>query len=377
VDLHGLLGLDDPMGFFICLIGFSLQLWMARKNKWFFLGNLLFAAFFFVTFLSISEYIFRPVANVFPHRLFSWVAGLTTLWCVLMMVVWAGITLRDRIPGFNPRRRELFRASTVAICAAPVAVAAFGILTRKSFTVKEVEVKLPRLPRDLQNLRLVQVSDIHMGEFYSEKDLVHVVDAANELRGDLAIVTGDMITNAGDPLEACLKQLSRLKSTSGIWGCLGNHERYAHVENRATSHAAALGINFLRSKAVPLKFGGSTLNLVGVDYQSMHTPYLIGTEKLIAPGEFNLLLSHNPDVFPVAARQGFDFVLSGHTHGGQINVEILDKNLNMAEFITPYTKGLYNKAASAIYVNSGIGTIGIPIRLGAPAEITLIKLCAS
>ena len=109
----------------------------------------------------------------------------------------------------------------------------------------------------------------------------------------------------------------------------------------------------------------------------MHTPYLIGTEKLIASGEFNLLLSHNPDVFPVAARQGFDFVLSGHTHGGQINVEILDKNLNMAEFITPYTKGLYNNAASAIYVNSGIGTIGIPIRLGAPAEITLIKLCAS
>jgi uncharacterized protein len=70
-------------------------------------------------------------------------------------------------------------------------------------------------------------------------------------------------------------------------------------------------------------------------------------------------------------------VLAGHTHGGQINFEIFDKNLNIADFLTPYTKGLYRVATSAIYVNSGIGTIGLPIRLGAPPEITLIKLCAS
>ena len=119
------------------------------------------------------------------------------------------------------------------------------------------------------------------------------------------------------------------------------------------------------------------MNLVGVDYQPLHSDYLVGTEELVSVGDFNLLLSHNPDVFPVAASKGFDLVMAGHTHGGQINVEILDHNLNAADFLTPYTKGLYTQTASSIYVNSGIGTIGIPIRLGSPPEITLLRLCAS
>jgi uncharacterized protein len=377
VELRGFLGLSDPVGFLICLTGFSLQLWIARKNQWLFLGNLLFVAFFFVTFLAVDEYAFPRYSRMIPYPWWIWIAAMTMAWCMCMAAVWFGLTVRNRIPAFNQSRRDLFRASTVAIAAAPFAVAAFGIFARKHFDVKEVEVKLPRLPRDLHNLRLVQISDIHMSQFYSEKDLIYVIDAANELRGDLAIVTGDLITESGDPLDACLKQLSRLKNTSGIWGCLGNHERYAGVEGYATARGAAMGINFLRSKATPLKFGNDTLNLVGVDYQSMHDPYLVGTGQFVEPGHFNLLLSHNPDVFQVAARQGFDFVLAGHTHGGQINVEILNKNFNLADFVTPYTRGLYTEATSAIYVNSGIGTIGIPVRLGAPAEITLIKLCAA
>jgi hypothetical protein len=92
---------------------------------------------------------------------------------------------------------------------------------------------------------------------------------------------------------------------------------------------------------------------------------------------FNLLLSHNPDVFPVAAAKGFDLTLSGHTHGGQINFEILGRNLNITDFFTPYTKGLYTQPTSSIYVTSGLGTIGMPVRLGAPPEITLIRLCNS
>jgi hypothetical protein len=99
-------------------------------------------------------------------------------------------------------------------------------------------------------------------------------------------------------------------------------------------------------------------------------------ELLREPGAFHLLLSHNPDVFPVAARKGFDLTLAGHTHGGQVNFEILEQQLNVARFYTPYTYGLYREASRAIYVTSGIGTVGVPMRLGAPPEVALIKLCA-
>src|ERR1017187_4567140 len=88
----------------------------------------------------------------------------------------------------------------------------------------------------------------------------------------------------------------------------------------------------------------------------------------------NVLLQHNPDVFPAAARQGYNLLLAGHTHGGQVTVEILDQSINPARFFTPYVYGLYRKRNPAAYVTRGIGTIGIPARIGAPPEISLLRL---
>ena len=95
---------------------------------------------------------------------------------------------------------------------------------------------------------------------------------------------------------------------------------------------------------------------------------------MLSPGALNVLLSHNPDVFPVAAQQGWDFTLAGHTHGGQVNFEILHYGMNVARFYTPYVYGLYTAGRSSIYVTRGIGTIGMPARLGAPPEISVLRL---
>lgn len=90
----------------------------------------------------------------------------------------------------------------------------------------------------------------------------------------------------------------------------------------------------------------------------------------------NVLLSHNPDVFPVAAEKGFDLTIAGHTHGGQITVEILGDAVNFARFYTPYVYGRYEQQEKFIYVSRGLGTVGMPVRVGAPPEVSLIKLCA-
>jgi predicted MPP superfamily phosphohydrolase len=114
-----------------------------------------------------------------------------------------------------------------------------------------------------------------------------------------------------------------------------------------------------------------------VDYQRFNSHYLEGAEQLIAPGAVNILLSHNPDVFPVAAAKGYDLTIAGHTHGGQVNFELLHQNWNVARYFTPYVLGLYQEGKSSVYVSSGLGTIGVPMRLGAPPEISLIRLCAT
>jgi predicted MPP superfamily phosphohydrolase len=172
-------------------------------------------------------------------------------------------------------------------------------------------------------------------------------------------------------------QLARLRADAGVYGCMGNHETYAGIESYVEQNGARMGMNFLRRRAVQLPFGQAVLNLAGVDYQRRGRPYLKAARQFVAPGAFNVLLSHNPDVFPVAAGQGYRLTVSGHTHGGQVRVEILREDLNIARFFTPYVDGLYRQDNSAIFVSRGIGTIGLPARLGAPPEVALLQLCRS
>ena len=277
----------------------------------------------------------------------------------------------------DPGRRRALNAVGNVLMASPFVLIGYGALVQRTdFRVRELDVEIPGLPHDLDGLRLLQISDIHLSAFLSEAELARVVDAAVELRPHLALITGDLISFRGDPLDGCIRQLARVKADAGVFACMGNHERYAGVERVAEEAAARVGIRFLRHRAQPLRFGDSTLNLAGVDYQPMggRKTYLRGAERLVVPGACNVLLSHNPDVFPVAAAQGYNLLLAGHTHGGQVTVEILDRGINPARFFTPYVYGLYRAGTSVAHVTRGIGTIGIPARIGAPPEISVLRL---
>jgi predicted MPP superfamily phosphohydrolase len=250
-------------------------------------------------------------------------------------------------------------------------------LPRRWLKQVEVNVRVPGLPKDLDGVRIAQLSDIHMSSFLSPDELAAAVDMANEFRPHLSVVTGDLITRDGDPLDSCLVGLKRLKADAGVYGCLGNHEIYANCEAYAAEQAARLGMRFLRGEAETLRFGQARLRLAGVDYQKMHGPYLVGAKALQEPGAFQVLLSHNPDVFETAAAQRWDLTLAGHTHGGQVTVEYLNQHLNLARFFTPYVYGHYEKEKSHIYVTRGIGTVGVPMRIGAAPEVALVRLCAT
>jgi predicted MPP superfamily phosphohydrolase len=313
------------------------------------------------------------VAAIFPNHVsallqtMGLVLGAIILGARVLWFVW------DRIP-FHPQRREVLKLASVV---APAAVLGAAFLERDDLRVREIEIPIPGLPRDLHGLRLVQISDLHLSPLVSEDLVARAVDLANSLLGHVILVTGDLISRRGDPLDTCLKHVARLKADSGVLGCMGNHEIYAESEEYTKQAAARFGADFLRMENRILKFGSAKINFAGVDYQSKRVgPYLVGAEKLVVPGTLNVLLSHNPDVFPVAAKQGFPLTLAGHTHGGQVRVEILKQNLNVARFYTPYVDGLYREGESSIFVTRGVGTVGLPARLGAPPEVALIKLCA-
>jgi uncharacterized protein len=330
---------------------------------------------FLLMFARVSRYFSVPAS--------SWIRGWAMIWAFLS-VLWTGAwlvwqALRVVVkPAYSPARRQFFSAAGAALFAAPAAAIGYGVFVeRMNIRLREQKITIPGLPEDFNGLRIVQLTDIHLSPFLSERELARCVAMANETNAHLALVTGDMISVNRDPLETCLKHLAGLHSEAGIFGCLGNHEIYANAEDYATELGARLGIRYLRLQSAKLKFGGTVMNLAGVDYQPFRRPYLVGAEKLIEPGMFNLLMSHNPDVFPVAVRQGYDLTIAGHTHGGQVRVEILREDLNIARFFTPYVDGLYQQGGKTIFVSRGIGTIGLPARLGAPPEVALLRLCRS
>jgi predicted MPP superfamily phosphohydrolase len=312
------------------------------------------------------------------------VAWATWLECaaIVEVVMLFGLAFRFSLPAVPPdaraRRRAFLQTSVAAgLCVVPAAVAGFGIVRRNRFHLSEVTVAIPGLAKDLDGLRIVQITDIHLSPFLSEQEFARGIDMANETRAHVALVTGDLISRRGDPLDACLRQLARLRAEAGVVGCLGNHEIYTGTSDYVASHGARIGIDFLRSRSRAFRFGNASINFAGVDYQRFMHPYLVGAERLIAPGAANILLSHNPDVFPVAASQGYDLTISGHTHGGQVDVEILHQHVNVARFYTPYVRGLYTLGKATAYVSTGLGTIGVPVRIGAPAEVSLLRLCAT
>jgi predicted MPP superfamily phosphohydrolase len=325
---------------------------------------------------------FYRVSQYFSPWWASWGSGLLSCWALLSVLLAFAAAVTRVLPRVrlehSAARRNFLRAANVAVFAAPAAVIGYGVfIERFQLRLREQTIEIPGLHPDLHNLRVVQLTDIHLSPFLSVRQLDRAIAMANETRAHLALVTGDLITSFRDPLDVCLNHLAALRADAGIFGCMGNHEQFSGAEDFAEQRGARLGISFLRDSAALLKFGQGPLNLAGVDYQHLHEPYLVGTEKLVAPGALNMLMSHNPDVFPVAASKGFQLTVAGHTHGGQVKVEILRQDLNVARFFTPYVDGLYRKGSSSIFVSRGIGTIALPVRLGATPEVALLRLCRS
>ena len=315
----------------------------------------------------------------------------------------------------DPGRRYLFRAVTTAAGAAPFLGAMYGYAAeRLKYQVRREEITISNLNPALDGLSIVQISDIHLSGYMPRAQVRRAVEMANELGAHLAVVTGDFITSASDPLQDCIDEIRQLRAPLGTWGCNGNHEIYARVEDLAQSLFAQAGMKLLRGENAQLTFNAAQFNLIGVDYQRERTSAghkkqtLTDVEQLVRRDMPNILLSHNPNSFPRAAELGIELSLAGHTHGGQIQVEILDHRLSPARFITDYIAGLYQRplfspsldiprysrvdgypeaprvsrfpatvdptGMASIYVNRGLGTVGAPVRIGVPPEITLIVL---
>ncbi len=283
----------------------------------------------------------------------------------------------------SPARRELLERTAAVAAAAPFVAGAYGLLYgRLNLQVTAQAIRLPRLPRAFEGFRICQLSDIHIGPFMPADEIRKYVAIANAQKAEMIVLTGDFVTFDPNTQWPVVDALRGLRAPFGVFGSLGNHDAWAHVEDSITELFRQTGVRILRAANMPIAANGESFNLIGVDFQSARrfgpsppVAHLLGNiEGLVDRDRVNILLSHNPDTFDRAADLGIDLSLAGHTHGGQAALEFISPELAPSRLVTPYVAGWFQKPGGQLYVNRGIGTIFIPIRVGAPPEITVYSL---
>ncbi|MFZ1702507.1 MAG: metallophosphoesterase [Pyrinomonadaceae bacterium] len=249
-------------------------------------------------------------------------------------------------------------------------VAKVALDEANSLSLERVDINLKRLPKKLDGLKIIHLSDTHHSPFTTLEHIERVVKVANRLRPDMFLLTGDYVSHEREYIAPVAATLGKLKAKYGVHACLGNHDHWTDAD-LVTHLFRGEGINVLVNQGFRFEAKGASFWIAGVD------DYMVGKTDVPAalrgsyPDEMKLLLAHNPIIFREAARVGIDLTLSGHTHGGQIKVRNPEKR------ILPQRKlkaGLHARRNSQVYITRGIGTVVVPMRYQCPPEISLLEL---
>jgi uncharacterized protein len=324
---------------------------------------------------------FSHVVSILMWPAFFWMGLMLLLFfCFLgvdlIRLAFGGVS---RIAGLAPsdpsRRAFLARATGLAAGAVATGMGCLSLYFGTRFpSVREVRVRLRRLPAALSGLTIVQLTDLHIGLTLGRRFVEEVVARVNQLRPDVIVITGDLVDGSVAGIGGDIAPIADLRARHGVFFVTGNHEYYSGV-TEWLAHLPSLGVRVLRNQRVTIGEGADLLDLAGVDdwnarHQAQgHGPDLAAALAGRDPNRTVVLLAHQPRQLHEAARAGVDLQLSGHTHGGQI----WPWNY-MVRLQQPVVAGLAREGETQIYVSSGTGYWGPPMRLGAPAEITRVVL---
>jgi uncharacterized protein len=275
------------------------------------------------------------------------------------------------------RRQFLYRAAGAGILA--IAGDSFLLEPNRPRIVRR-DFWLPRWPARMNGFTIALLSDFHYDPYFSIHPLHATVPLVNDLRPDLIVLTGDFVSVPliGDDekgalaAEPCARLLRQMNAPHGLWAVLGNHD--VNTDPRHVTRAlAAEGIHTLANDSIAIERDGARIWLAGVNDVLSRTADLSQTLHGVPGGEATVLLAHEPDFADVTARFPVDLQLSGHSHGGQVRIPLLPP-LYLPAMAKKYIAGTYRIGNLTLYTNAGIGTVGVPVRLNCPPEITLLTL---
>lgn len=241
------------------------------------------------------------------------------------------------------------------------------------YEVSETDVFLRDLPDRFEGFRITQLTDVHHSRIVGIDEVRRIVDLANLTKPDLIALTGDYTTSYRRYIEPCAEALGKLNAPEGVWAVLGNHDHY--TDRELTARALENNrIAVLNNANTALRRGSDVLQLSGIDDWSW-----AGTDWLRALYGLDqkrptVLLSHQPRVLDFAESEKVGLILSGHTHGGQIDLPLIGPPARFATNELKYAQGLFRRGNTQLYVSRGTGVIGLPVRFGVRPEIAVLRL---
>ncbi|MHB8585380.1 MAG: metallophosphoesterase [Thermoplasmatota archaeon] len=273
------------------------------------------------------------------------------------------------------------RAAFSLVLTLLVVLGVAGYVGSRSVIVHEVEFAFTDLPDPFDGFRIAQMSDLHVGPQTSRRYLAKLVRLVERAHVDLVAHTGDQVDDFWQDVSLFNRAFAALHAPAGVVAIPGNHDVYAGWDEVRQGLEGA-GIRVLVNESTPIERGGAQIWLVGTGDPAGEmrlfgaaphaAPDIAKAMQNVPAGAFTIALAHNPDLWPQLAQRNVALTLSGHTHHGQVSIPRL--NWSLASMFLEYPMGMFRANGAALYVNPGTGFWGLPLRLGAWPEITVIVL---
>ena len=292
-------------------------------------------------------------------------------------------------------RSQFISRLALGLGLVPLVALIWGMLKGKTdYQVRRVTLRFPNLPPEFDGFKVLQISDLHTGSFGEEntEPLRRAVALINAQQADLIVMTGDLVNNVATEVEPHIPALAGIKSDLPIFSILGNHDYGDYVQwpsleakrenlQRLARNHAKIGWRLLLDESHTIQRGTAELAVLGVQNWSSHPQFpkhgnLAQAHAASGKAPFKLLLSHDPSHWEaqVVDYQDIDLTLSGHTHGMQFGVNLPHLKWSPVQYSYPQWAGLYEQGRQKLYVNVGLGYLGIAMRVGFLPEITLLEL---
>jgi predicted MPP superfamily phosphohydrolase len=272
-------------------------------------------------------------------------------------------------------RREMLRTTALALpMLGTLGSTAISIPQKTHFRVRRLRIPVANLPRALEGLTITHLSDTHVGKFTRGRVLDDLVEATNQLRSDLVLMTGDLIDHSLIDLPEALDMVTRFDPGLGLFNIEGNHDLFEGVDGFVRG-VRERGVPLLRDQSAALRVRGHPMEILGLSWNRNEKAIARQVDDLARdrdPDAFPVLLAHHPHAFDHAARHGLPLTLAGHTHGGQL---MLTPEIGPGPMLFRYWSGLYRQNNSSLVVSNGAGN-WFPLRTAAPAEILHLTLTA-